>query len=96
MTCFKFTPKGGEVSVKLREESGWAVLSVEDTGIGIPTDDLPYLMARFHRGRNAAAYEGSVLGLAIAGAIVEGHGGEVTAENTPRGARFCLRLPLDG
>ena len=91
----KFTPSGGEVTVGLRKDGGWAVLSVEDTGIGIPADDLPYLMARFHRGRNTAEYPGSGLGLAIAKATVEGHGGEVTAENTPRGARFCLRLPLE-
>jgi signal transduction histidine kinase len=92
--AIKFTPGGGKVSVRLRQQDGWAELQVQDTGIGIPVDDLPQLFSRFHRGHNATAYPGSGLGLAIVAAIVEGHGGQVTAENTGPGARFCLRLPL--
>ena len=46
----------------------------------------------FHRGRNAAAYEGSGLGLAIVKAIVEGHGGQVSAESTHQGACFSVQL----
>jgi two-component system sensor histidine kinase BaeS len=90
----KFTPQGGAVSVKLVREGEWAELSVEDTGIGIPEDDLPRLFSRFHRGRNAAAYPGSGLGLAIVKAIAESHGGRVAAENTAQGACFTLRLPM--
>jgi two-component system sensor histidine kinase BaeS len=90
----KFTPQGGAVSVKLVREGKWAELSVEDTGIGIPEDDLPHLFGRFHRGRNAAAYPGSGLGLAIVKAIAESHDGQVAAENTAQGARFTLRLPM--
>jgi signal transduction histidine kinase len=67
---------------------------VEDSGIGIPDEDLPHLFDRFHRGRNTAAYGGSGLGLAIASAIVDGHSGKLTAENAEHGARFCMRLPL--
>ncbi len=89
----KFTPEGGAVSVGLRRERGWAELWVEDTGIGIPADDLPHIFSRFHRGRNAAAYPGSGLGLAIVRAIGEGHGGAAAAESTESGARFTLRLP---
>lgn len=70
------------------------MLCVEDTGIGIPDDDLPHLFNRFRRGRNTAAYGGSGLGLAIAYAIVYGHGGRLTAENAEYGARFCIKLPL--
>jgi signal transduction histidine kinase len=92
--AIKFTPSGGEVCVTLRQEGGWAELRVEDSGIGIPKDDLPYLFSRFHRGRNAAAYPGSGLGLAIVKAIVDAHEGQVIAENATRGARFILRLPV--
>ncbi len=94
----KFTPEGGAVRVALcREEAGgWALLSVEDSGIGIPTDDVPFLFSRFHRGRNAAAYPGSGLGLAIVKAIVEGLGGQVAVENAAPGTRFTLRLPVVG
>ena len=70
-----------------------AVLQVEDTGIGIPEDDLPHIFQRFHRGRNASAYPGSGLGLAIVKTIVERHGGSVQVERTGEGSRFTLRLP---
>jgi signal transduction histidine kinase len=94
--AIKFTPGGGMVSVRLRQQGEWVELQVQDTGIGIPVDDLPQLFSRFHRGHNATAYPGSGLGLAIVAAIVGDHGGQVTAENTASGARFCLRLPLAG
>ena len=90
----KFTPAGGAISVKLRQEGQWVELCVQDSGIGIPANDLPQLFSRFHRASNAIAYPGSGLGLAIVGAIVARHGGQVKAENTTPGARFCVRLPL--
>ena len=91
--AIKFTPKGGTVSVGLCQEGEWAELWVEDSGIGIPEEDLPHLFSRFHRGRNAAAYPGSGLGLAIVKAIVEAHGGQVRGENVEQGARFTVWLP---
>jgi two-component system sensor histidine kinase MprB len=60
--------------------------------MGVPADDLPHLFGRFHRGSNAAAYPGSGLGLAIVKAIAEAHGGQVSAENTGRGARFSMHF----
>ena len=88
----KFTPAGGCVTVTLQVEGKWAELSVADTGIGIPDETLPQLFGRFHRGRNAAAYPGSGLGLAIVKAIVEKHGGRITAAKSRQGATFLLRL----
>jgi signal transduction histidine kinase len=93
--AIKFTLEGGTVGVGVRQVEEWVEVSVEDTGIGIPEQDLPVLFSRFHRGRNAAAYPGNGLGLAIVKAIAEVHGGQVTAENTGQGARFTLRLPQD-
>ncbi len=90
----KFTPAGGAVCVRLKPEGQWVELCVQDTGIGIPANDLPQLFSRFHRASNAIAYPGSGLGLAIVSAIVARHGGQVKAENTISGARFCVRLPL--
>jgi signal transduction histidine kinase len=90
----KFTPAGGEVRLILDRDGSWAIVIVEDTGIGLPPEDLPRLFERFHRGRNAAGYPGSGLGLAIVRSIVESHGGAVTAENLQPGARFVIRLPL--
>jgi signal transduction histidine kinase len=103
----KFTPEGGTVRVELQAVAGgethggspsrarrWAEVSVEDTGIGIPADEVAHLFGRFHRARNAAAYPGNGLGLAIVKAVAECHGGEVVGENTGQGARFRIRLPL--
>ena len=78
----------------LKTKADEAVLCVEDTGIGIPNDDLPHLFDRFHRSRNTAAHDGSGLGLAIAYAIIDAHSGRLTAENAEYGARFCIRLSL--
>jgi signal transduction histidine kinase len=91
--AIKFTPEGGAVRVELNIENQRAELWVEDTGIGIPEQDLPHLFSRFHRGSTAAAYPGSGLGLAIVKAIVEAHGGQVKGENVERGARFTIWLP---
>jgi signal transduction histidine kinase len=91
--ALKFTPAGGAVTVRLAVAQADAVFSVEDTGIGIPPDELPQLFRRFHRARNAAAIPGSGLGLAYVKAVAERHGGRVAAENTGRGARFTVTLP---
>lgn len=91
--AIKFTPEGGAVTIGMKQNVGAFELCVQDTGIGIPADDLPLLFSRFHRGRNVANYPGNGLGLAIVKAIVEAHGGQVSAANTSPGARFCIRLP---
>lgn len=92
--AIKFTPEGGTVRLGLRQSDRAAEISVEDTGIGIPAEDVAQLFGRFHRGRNASAFPGHGLGLAIVKAIARAHGGTVEAANTDRGARFALRLPL--
>lgn len=91
--AFKFTPEGGWVKFVLAREEDALVMTIEDSGMGIPQEDLPYLFERFKRGRNAAPYPGSGLGLAIAKTIAEKHEGTLAAENTESGARFRLRLP---
>lgn len=92
--AIKFTPAGGKVNLGLQSKEAWAVMWVEDTGIGIPEKDLSQLYSRFHRGRNTAAYPGSGLGLAIVKAIADTHNGTVAVENTENGARFELCLPM--
>ena len=91
--ALKFTPRHGAVAVALSHESRWVVVTVDDTGIGIEQDEIPRLFDRFNRGRNASDYPGSGLGLAIVKAVVEGHGGHVSAERTSAGTRFTVMLP---
>jgi signal transduction histidine kinase len=91
--AIKFTPPGGAVTLGLEGRESETCLWVEDTGIGIPPEELDRLFSRFHRGRNASAYAGSGLGLTIVKAIAGAHGGQVWAENRPGGgARFTLCL----
>ncbi len=92
--ALKFTPPGGAITLRLAAAQAGVTLSVADTGIGIPPEDLPRMFQRFHRGRNAAAYPGSGLGLAIVKAITVAHGGEVALENAADGGTICtLSLP---
>ncbi len=72
-------------------EDGYAVLEVRDTGPGIPTDVLPRLFQPFFTTKPS----GTGLGLAISLGIIQGFGGELTADNRPEGgAVFCVRLPI--
>jgi signal transduction histidine kinase len=93
--ALKFTPNGGVVTLGLRQNGDQARLWVSDTGIGIPPEDVAGLFSRFHRGRNVHDYPGSGLGLAIVKATAELHRGSVAGgNNSPKGARFELSLPL--
>ena len=96
--ALKFTPPGGEVEVRLRGPGQRAVLTVSDTGPGIPPDVLPHVFERFRQADSSTTREhgGLGLGLAIVKHLVELHGGTVRAENGAggRGARFTVELPI--
>jgi len=92
--AIKFTPPGGQVSLRLEGQDTNVEIQVEDTGIGLLPDDLPYLFERFYRGRNASGYGGNGLGLTIAKTIVKNHKGEIWAECAGKGTRFVVLLPL--
>jgi signal transduction histidine kinase len=94
--AIKFTPKEGTVQISVQGNDALLRFIVEDTGIGIPPEDLPFLFNRFHRGRNAARYTGSGLGLAIVQAIVNRYEGQVKAETCERGAKFVIELETLG
>ncbi|MCL6517844.1 two-component system histidine kinase PnpS [Alicyclobacillus sp.] len=92
-----YTPSGGSVRVTARAEGEWAVMCVEDTGIGIPPEDLPRIFERFYRVDKARDRRsgGTGLGLAIAKHIVEAHGGRIEVESeVGRGSWFTVRLPV--
>lgn len=89
----KFTPPGGTVTVTLAQRDGDVELVVADTGVGIPSDELPHVFERFFRGAGTRT-GGSGIGLAVATELVAAHRGEVTVESRPgHGSRFQVRLP---
>jgi signal transduction histidine kinase len=93
----KFTPPGGRATIGAAEVEGRVVITVSDTGIGIPQQDMPRLFSRFFRASNAtaAAIPGTGLGLAIVRAIVEGHGGELHVDSVEdEGTVFRVVLPV--
>ena len=95
--AFKFTPAGGSVVLSMTQDGDWATIAVEDTGPGIPADDLPHLFERFYRSaRDSDHVPGTGIGLALAKEYIELHGGTISAENRPGGgARFSVRLKAD-
>ncbi|MEU4242800.1 ATP-binding protein [Actinoplanes sp. NPDC026619] len=102
--AIKYTPAGGRVTVTARHDppppgnmgDGDVTIEVTDTGIGIPADQYPHLFDRFFRASNAVqqGIKGTGLGLAITKAIVDAHGGTLTAGPAPdSGCTFTVRLP---
>ncbi|MBD3180385.1 MAG: GAF domain-containing protein, partial [Candidatus Latescibacteria bacterium] len=93
----KFTPAGGSVKVALEEEASAVRILVQDTGQGIPEDQLETVFERFHQvdASNTREHGGSGLGLAICKDIVEWHDGRIWVENIKEaGARFTVLLPI--
>jgi signal transduction histidine kinase len=91
--AIRFTPPGGQVVAGIEAEHRAVRFTVEDTGVGIPAEDLLHVFDRFwHRRRGRG--RGTGLGLAIARGIVEAHGGRLTADSIPgHGSRFSFTIP---
>jgi signal transduction histidine kinase len=95
----RFSPAGGSVVLAARLEDDRLVLVTDDAGPGIAPDLLPHMFDRFRRGDAARGrqHAGAGLGLSIALAIVEGHGGAIEPGERPGGgARMVIRVPLTG
>lgn len=95
--AIKFTPRGGSVTVSLGSGDGDAIVTVGDTGMGIPASELDQLYARFFRASTATrnAVPGVGLGLTITKAIVAAHAGRLDVESEEGiGTVFSLTLPL--
>ena len=93
----KFTPAGGTVWVRAASEDDGVALMVQDTGPGIPPDEVPKVFDRFFRASTAGEAPGTGLGLSIVKAIVEAHEGVIAVESELGvGTTFRCVLPLDG
>ena len=94
--ALRYTPSGGTITLAAYKFDGSVALCVQDTGEGIPSEELPYVFNRFHRvdkSRHTESGE-SGLGLAIVKALVEAQGGSAAVESTsPKGTTIRLVLP---
>ena len=93
--AFKFTFEG-EIALRIRDADNGVVLTVSDTGTGIPPDELPRMFERFHRVENARgrSHEGSGIGLALVSELVKLHGGSICVESElGQGTKFAVRIP---
>jgi PAS domain S-box-containing protein len=93
----KYSPDGGMVTLSTRAEDGFALISVTDTGLGIPPDEIGHVFERFRRVRSGAAQSipGTGLGLTIVKQIVEMHGGKIWVESAVgHGSAFHFTIPL--
>ncbi|GIV75441.1 MAG: hypothetical protein KatS3mg049_3997 [Caldilinea sp.] len=93
--AIKFTPPGGYITVSARATSEAVIISVADTGIGIPAEDVPRIFERFYKADRARSGGGTGLGLAIAKHTVQAHNGHIWVESTEGvGSTFSFTLPL--
>ncbi len=93
--AIKYTPSAGRVSVSVQEHDGREVaISVRDTGIGISPDDLPHVFERFYRCDQSRSEAGIGLGLSLARAIAQAHGGDIAVTSSlNEGSTFTVTLP---
>jgi len=95
--AIKYSPDGGMVTLSTRADAGFALVSVTDTGLGIPPDEIGHVFERFRRVRSGAAQSipGTGLGLTIVKQIVEMHGGKIWVESAVgHGSAFHFTIPL--
>jgi signal transduction histidine kinase len=92
----KYTDPGGSITLAVRRESGDALISVRDSGIGIAADQLPRIFDMFAQAERGRAQGGLGIGLALARRLAELHGGRIEARSggAGQGSEFIVRLPL--
>lgn len=89
----KFTENGGKISVSLRRENGFAVVSVADTGCGISPETGKHIFEKFYQGDTSHSAQGNGLGLALVKRIIDITGGEISVESAlGKGSKFTVRL----
>jgi two-component system OmpR family sensor kinase len=95
--ALKFTRPDDTIEIRAVEDGAAVVVEVADTGPGIPEEDMPHIWEELYRGQSARGVPGSGLGLALAQAIVQRHGGRLTVRSRAgQGTVFSVRLPIKG
>ncbi len=93
--ALKYTPVGGTIELRARENNKSVIIEVADTGPGIPSDEIGQVWNELYRGRSSAGIAGSGLGLSLVRAIVERHRGQVELQSRPdQGTLITLILPI--
>jgi signal transduction histidine kinase len=93
--ALKFTPRGGQVTISAKRDASFAYISVRDTGVGIPADQLEPVFEEFHQARSTERNQGAGLGLAITQRLVQAHGGSISVESeVGEGSCFTFSLPF--
>jgi len=97
--ALKFTPEGGKITIRTFSENGFLKISVSDTGRGIPKKEMEKMFKKFSQGTGKSPHanivKGTGLGLYIAKAIVEAHGGSITVSSEEgKGTQFTLKIPM--
>jgi signal transduction histidine kinase/CheY-like chemotaxis protein len=105
--AIKFTPSGGKVLLEANVKDAWLHLSVSDSGVGVPPDELPFLFDRFFQAKNQASAASSLsgsakvgssgtgIGLSLTHELVKALGGEISVESTVGvGSMFLVKLPV--
>ena len=95
--AIKYSPDGGEISVTGAVDGAFAIVSVEDNGIGIPLTEQPFIFDKFYRVQNdeTAGIGGTGLGLSIVKSIIDKHDGRIWVQSEPgAGSRFSFLLPV--
>lgn len=97
--AIRYTPEGGEVNVKIKSDKKFFIVSVSDSGIGIPVESQKRIFEKFFRADNAVkvATEGTGLGLYVSKMIIETSGGSIWFKSSPgKGTTFFVALPKKG
>lgn len=94
----KYSPKKSQITVTVKTQSKTVNINIKDQGVGIKASDLPHIFDRFYRAdqsRNKTQIAGYGIGLSIAAATLQAHGGKITAVSTPgKGSTFTIQFPL--
>jgi PAS domain S-box-containing protein len=93
--AMRYSPEFGEIQFKVTKQQQQVIVQITDSGIGIPSDDLPYLFEPFHRGRNVSNIAGTGLGLNIVKRFVDLQGGQIEVmSQLGKGTTFQVTLPI--